>query len=163
VEPVLIAIVIAILAGVVLLVIEYRTKWFAKSLSARDRESPTEVRDTPPTSSRGYREHPSPREVIEEIEKLPPFQRETAEEHYTGLRVKWRTAYLDVLRKEGNRATLVMRDESHVYPAIVCEIDTSEYPEARTAKSGHKVWVSGEIARVDGHTIYLSSSTAVFD
>lgn len=135
---------ISILVGLILLFVEHRTKWFAKFSSARDHEPAITSSNTSHFSSSEYRERPYPRDIIEEINKLPPLQRESSANGYIGLKVRWRATYHTAFgTKAKNSVILMMKDANNHYPWINSEIDFSntqrQKPQSKGTKCGSQV------------------------
>lgn len=145
-------IIIGIVIGIVLLFIEYRTKWFARSL-----KSSSEKR-----LSAGFKKSLSPMEIVEEIKKQPLLRKEIAGESYVGLKVEWQLTLWALHTVDANTVRLMMFCSKR-YPWVYCTVNVLEHPEVKIAKEGAGVWVAGEISKVEGHDITLIDCTIEFN
>ena len=145
----LITLAIALVAGVILLVLEHRSPWFA-----RFQES---VRRKVVLPEGEYRIHPTPDEIVGEIANLPVFQQKAAGQNYTRLHVRWPATFYSIIPHQGNVGFLVMLRYLGGYPWVYCNhVDIQKYPEFKIMKEQERLWVAGEISGVDGNTIILS-------
>jgi len=102
-----------------------------------------------------------PDEIIKEMDKIPPLQRDKLKESYNGLRVEWKTKFLIAnLSKNGN-VHLMLLDRGN-YPWICCDVKINDYPELKVVKEGAVIWISGEIIEVDGNKITVKPSSLRF-
>ncbi len=109
------------------------------------------------TSENKYRERPYPNEIINEIDELPIFQKETACNNYIGLRVRWQTSLFTIRKVRENFFELMMKDRGN-YPWIYCTVNILEYPELKIIKEGHSIWIDGEISTIYNNDIHLINS-----
>lgn len=101
---------------------------------------------------------PTPREIVEEIDKLPPYQRLNAGDNYKELRVSWPVEFRSINAREKNLHVLNTRFKIGNMPigVLVCaEIKISDYPELKTMYEGTKLVIVGQIDGVDGWLITL--------
>jgi hypothetical protein len=112
-----------------------------------------------------YREHPSPTEIKNEIEVQPLLQQKNTGDSFVGLKVQWQLilASIDTSYSDPNMITLVLWEESSLFPDVKCDIDIREYPESNRAKQGDGVFVKGEISKAEKYHIELINCTVEFD
>lgn len=129
---------VGLVIGIIVLIIEYRTKWFSR-LRRNDEL------DVGPE----YREKPEPNQIMAEIKALPPVQSEKASKNYEGLLVKWRVTYSFVTTRDWDGTTDLYFKYGSSHVQIVCNVDLEQYPIMKTLKQGHKMRVAGTIERVE--------------
>jgi hypothetical protein len=142
-----------VLIGIILLILAYRTKWFARFRSANG-EDFDEV-------GPAYREHPDPAEIMHELDTLPPAQRASVLHHYAGLPVKWHVILHSARPSPGGNVALYLtyQHRRHLV-GIVCSADLKQYPALKMLKQGHKLWLAGKIESVsDYQSILLAPGT----
>ena len=164
------AIVVPLVLGLVLLILEYRTKWFARSLQSR-KDKDSSLGQSSDSLVVGVPESDpgtisvSPSEIVGELERLPPYQRPKAADYYRGLRVEWKVA-LQSISLTGRKGTVLViaTTENEIRgPWLTFKVNILKYPELRIAKKGKEFWVAGQISEVGGLTIQLSSCVLRFD
>jgi hypothetical protein len=94
-----------------------------------------------------YKTNPSPMDIVENVRKLPPAQRENAERSYIGLKVAWSLKF--------NGFTLT--NYGFLYPYIYCEVPIKDYPQLNIYHENRVIWLKGEIESVSGHTMNLGN------
>jgi hypothetical protein len=149
-----IAIVIAVIIGLWQIYLARKQIQHSRSLIVNIEQKETTALSEVANDANKYVNRPYPIEIIEQINKLPLIQKRDAEKSYVGLRVNWETTLSDLYPHEPGIYRLALQDRGR-YPWIFCNIDISKYPEIKIALAGQKLWVRGEIAEVDGHTIHL--------
>lgn len=108
----------------------------------------------------GYRLNPSPEEIFEDIESRPPFQRNEAERHYQGLKVKrWSVALKSVFEPHDGKCQIHLRPRSNGR-IVSCLVDIHRYPEVKIADEKTRLWVSGRIKYVDWESCEIALSDA---
>ena len=144
---------VGLVIGIIILIIEYRTKWF--SGFRRNDEF-----DVGPE----YRETPSPSQITAELKALPSTERENAKRNYEGLLVKWCVVYeiADTLDKTaithiGCYDTTVILSRA----GIICPVDVNQYPRMKTLKKGSKIWLAGKIEKVMPNDVILLAPGAI--
>ena len=90
----------------------------------------------------------TPREILEEIERLPPFQQKDVLKHYVDLDVDWKMKLSSATAREGNAVYLFFAFEGYTAFAT-CTVSLLEYPELRVIKAGEKFSIRGKIELVD--------------
>jgi len=92
-------------------------------------------------------------DIVQTIEKLPPYQREEAAKNYVGLPISWETTFVSLsISQDIARLFLNINDR---YPWITCSVKLNEYPELKVANSGTRIRLTGSIKYVRGHDIEL--------
>jgi hypothetical protein len=165
---------IALGVGVVLLILEYRTRWFAKrdsdhatqqSLKTLPEQASLKTQPdietiTPTPAGRvEYRETPDPKEIMNSYNDAAPFQRVSVGQSYIGIRVRWNVTFHTLHPLANDQFQVMMLNSGSSYPWIYCTIVIADYPELKVLRVGHKMQVSGEIYNVRGNEIFLKEST----
>jgi hypothetical protein len=130
----------------------------------------TEVNNANVTSvSFEYKEHPSPDEIIEEINRTPLYQQDSIKQGFVGIKVRWHTKLIRFTSnpkkkgvKESANLVLVFGENTR---GITCDIEIDKYPEVKILKYQHGIWVMGQISKIEGvmDVIYLSECTIKID
>lgn len=102
-----------------------------------------------------YKTSPSPMEIVENVRKLPPVQRENAEQSYRGLKVAWSLKFNGFTLTRDGYARVTLHYGS-LYPYIYFEVPIKEYPQLNIYHEHRVVWFAGEIESVNGHTMNLT-------
>lgn len=112
-----------------------------------------------------YKEHPSPSEIKDEIEKQPLLQQKNTGDSFIGLKVQWHLKLFSIFtsNSDPNVIKLDLVEGSRLYPGVSCNIDIREHPEIKRAKQGVGVFVKGEISKATGTSIDLINCTVKFD
>ena len=110
-----------------------------------------------------YKSRPLPNEIVNAIDKLPPLLRESAEENYLGLKVKWRTRLRTIYPPEENVVKVMLDTGEMGIALILCRVDITQYPELKIAKTKQKLWIAGEITNIEFNRIYLSNCIVNID
>jgi len=87
----------------------------------------------------------SPGQVIRELDKLPPLQRESAAKSYDGIPVSLEVTLEDAFHDPtmGKPRIIMLHKRNYQISTFV---DLEQYPEFRVMKKGHKFRVEAEIA-----------------
>jgi hypothetical protein len=110
-------------------------------------------------SDNDYIRSPLPSDIVNQIRDLPIGQRDAVKSSYLGLKVQWLTTLKDmhiIQREKITVAHLMLLDQGR-YPWVSCDVELSRYPELNILKEGHRVWVKGEINKIDGNVIKLTN------
>jgi len=178
-QAALITLAIALVAGVILLVLEHRSPWFARfqesvrrkqdslsksvnntaeiSVPISNATAPeTTVNQTVPSASE-YKKHPLPEEIRDQIDQAEGFKEHMAE-RYSGVKVEWLLIFGRLDEIDGNAWLVWMRSQQdYLRPVeVYCHVDFSKYPEFKTLKLKSKVWVTGEISQAYSRLIVLN-------
>ena len=103
-----------------------------------------------------------PEDIIKEIENAPPFQRDDVAKNYENISVNWDVYFESIFDKGNKEIRLMLGANSFGYPWIYCSVNLEEYPEIKVIKTGKRIWITGKIARVRGHEIYLTGCKLKF-
>ena len=98
----------------------------------------------------------SPEKIVKEIEKVPPFQRNTIAEHYIGLKVEWLLTVRNISKWHENNVFIHLSPKGNLTPNIVCIVPASDFPFIKFAREGDKIRVEGEISKCDSFKIDLT-------
>lgn len=112
-----------------------------------------------------YRLNPSPEDIFENIESRPPFQRNEAEKHYEGLKVKrWAVALQSVFESHDGKYQVHLRPRGNG-KTVSCLVDIHRYPEVKIVDEKTRLWISGIIKYVDSDSgeITLSDASLEFE
>jgi hypothetical protein len=109
-------------------------------------------------TSAGYKEHPSPAEIVLALDKLREYQIDSMLENYRDLKIKWHLI-LFFVNVNSEPAHITCKSSKARNTTIMFEVKIADYPELNLVKKGQFVWVSGiisRISRIAGYVIYLS-------
>jgi hypothetical protein len=140
----LLTLVAGIVVVVVGLILEYRTKWFARALeSARGKQDGVDE----------YMAHPTPSEIAVELDRLPVLQQESAAKRFVGRKVDWFVLLREVGNTEKEKGRRVSaRDYSQYAAAVMFDVDLDKYPEFSILGPQHnlrkRLHVKGEISEI---------------
>jgi hypothetical protein len=124
--------------------------------------APTSDAAPPPAAEpRSPSVHPTPRDIIKQLEALPPFQRPAARTAYLGIPVKWHVTLHSVTPLPNGLAHLMLLDRGS-YPWVYCDVSLASYPQVKIAKTGDSLTVSGTIADVEGNAVILATPVLDF-
>jgi hypothetical protein len=97
-----------------------------------------------------YKPNPLPAKMTSIINKSEPFQIAVKAESFIGLKISWLTTFETSHTPNSNGCVkLMLLDRGH-YPWVYCTVNINEYPEIKSAKKHSKIWLAGEIKKVDG-------------
>jgi hypothetical protein len=106
--------------------------------------------------------HPSPQEIWQEIEVVPPYRQDTIRQDYKGLSVRWGVTLWDATNSPDG-VDIFAYPLSANSPAISFTIDASFYPKIKTMQRGQQFVVQGTIADIDTIRIKLDDCHLIFD
>jgi hypothetical protein len=86
----------------------------------------------------------TPIAMLEEVDSLPPFQREQAESHYKGMYVKWELSLSSILSTKDNIASTSFIFNNSI-PRVYVDIDTEKCPLIKIDRKGKKYEIVGKI------------------
>ncbi|MGA2937093.1 MAG: hypothetical protein ABSF52_08350 [Syntrophobacteraceae bacterium] len=100
------------------------------------------------------------RDIIEEIHKASPFQRDTIEKNYCGIKVNLRGTLWSVEKPfgvtKGDRVKVVLHEEGTRFQyGIIFEVSISKYPQFKVARRGEVIGVLGRIVGCSGVGVYV--------
>jgi hypothetical protein len=94
---------------------------------------------------------PTPMQIYEEINKVPPLQGKDVARHYEGIKVDWELIFSSASQKE-NGFVLVLFEISPNRPGPInvgCAVKLSDYKELSIIRPGKKVRVTGAISHIE--------------
>lgn len=104
--------------------------------------------ETPQTSS--YFLKPAASEIIENFASMDSYQLKVESKKLPGLRIAWPVFFYSLKPNEAGTSTLTLDSlENGFGVAIVCDLETSQYPELSELEQGRKFWIAGEVTGVD--------------
>ena len=129
-----------------------------KTEASQSQNSPSqETKDSPKnnSSNKGDPElkmsEPTPLQINEEIEKVPPLQRQDVVRRYEGIKVDWELIFSSA--RQGNKdLAVVILDSSpeKLNPLSVrCVVKLSDHKELSIMRPGKKVRVTGTISNIE--------------
>ncbi len=97
----------------------------------------------------------SPKEISDEIKKLPPLQQREAGRNYQGINISWSLFFLDIFPSYNKKGvyTIHLQDQSGI--SIVCDINIDDYPVLKITKKSQKIDAEGTILNVEDNIIFL--------
>lgn len=104
-----------------------------------------EVQKQPNDTAGELFHEPTPREIMEHLDNLPPFQREDAANHFKGVNVSWTVSISQSEKKPNGNVWLLTLYEKRISPAIVCEVELAKYPELKIINKDQEFKIEGEI------------------
>lgn len=106
---------------------------------------------------------PTPAEIIDVINNLPPLQQTTAAANYKGIKVSWPVYLVGgyTNANNSNLYTIQLQDKS-LGPIITCDVDLASYPQLKIIKKGEVFTIGGEIVSVDSLGIGLNNCNLYF-
>ncbi len=109
-----------------------------------------------------FRSDPTPREIFEKINAAPPYQRETVENSYGGLAVRWRLFLISISQgKVGDLYDLHL-EPSDEFGGVFCEVSISDYPRLKISRRYAPLEVTGFIQKASRMTIELEKAQITF-
>jgi hypothetical protein len=96
------------------------------------------------------------------LDSLPPLQKDSAAEHYKGIKVSWQVNLTSGRNLENGKLRLMMGIKHSIRPWIFCEVDPKQYPLLRVIKETQSFRVDGQIKQVSGSDIELENCQLSF-
>ena len=152
----LLLLLVSIFAGVILLAIEYRTHWFARSVT-RSGKAMSVQKD----GSSTRQVVPSPAQIMSNLDTLAPYQANLAKSAYYGQKVEWKVQFVSVERVSDGK-DLTIFHSSVGGPMVASYANVDQFPDFKLIHEGHKVLVSGTIGDIRGLYIWLTDCTFAF-
>ncbi len=120
------------------------------TLAPSQQQAANGAQRTRQSSGGAYFLKPSAEELLTLIRESGQAQLPRDNQKYVGFRVMWPCYFFQVLKQEGNRATVLLDVSEDGFGAtILTDIDLKLFPEIVNTERGHKVWIAGEIIGVD--------------
>lgn len=98
-----------------------------------------------------------PKEIIEKVSMVPPFQQNSVEASYSEQEISWRLAFNSISQINNSEKWHVMSRNPDGYPWVYFDVDIEEYPQFKTLHQDDELIITGLIERVSGHDINLKS------
>ena len=103
----------------------------------------------PPAGIAGYNLTITARSIMRSIDEQPARTRKDYANSYIGKKVAWEVALESVESSGGGKAKLSFYPKgTSKYPAILCGVLFSDYPQLNQLRQGTAFWVTGEIANI---------------
>jgi len=118
----------------------------------------------PLAKSDTYSTSPRPKEIIDQIDSIPPFQKNNVQKSFEGIKVKWRLKFWDIVDTDNTIAWLQLSGYEDLSNAnIYIHANMREYPKIKTLKRDESLFVVAEIKEItDHHTIWLINAIIRF-
>jgi len=121
--------------------------------------APVPVNPVGPFDAEAFKVRPYPREIINEVEIAPAFQKQWKRDRHVGRKVQWQ-----VLHYETRWAKVAPQDEVLMMPLthkdrhtkVHCELKLEDHPELRAASRGTQFWVAGTVKEVGPDHLVLT-------
>lgn len=117
---------------------------------------------SPPVPAEQTTSDITPQDIIEYLDSLPPLQKDSAAEHYKGIKVSWLVNLRSGHNVKNGKLRLMMGTKGSVRPWIFCEVDPKQYPLLRVIKKNQSFRVDGEIKQVSSGDIDLKNCRLSF-
>jgi hypothetical protein len=104
----------------------------------------------------------TPLDIIDYLDSLPPLQKDSAAEHYKGIKVSWQVYLTSGHALGKGKLRLMMGVKKSIRPWIFCEVDPKQYPLLRVIKKTQSFRVDGKIKQVSGGDIELENCRLSF-
>ena len=160
-NPWVIGIGTAVIAGLVL----YFGFGIGKSKPKHDQiATVTEERNrstSPPVPAEQAPSDITPQDIIKYLDSLPPLQKDSAAEHYKGIKVSWMLNLQDGRTLPDGKFHMMMLSKGE-YPWVYCDVDPEQYPILRVINKTQLFTVEGEIEAAQKGTIELKNCQLFF-
>lgn len=93
-------------------------------------------------------------EIMQTLDRTPPYQRNDAAKNYIGLKVFWLVEFRSINTSLDGMQLIAMPPNNPI-AGILCPIDIERYPQFKTMKSGKNLTIEGIIAEVTYSNISL--------
>jgi hypothetical protein len=117
---------------------------------------PSKLKSQASNESNEYYEHPTAKEIDDQISILPPFQQVGAEKNYIGLRIKWKVRVSLIFPGIGNAASISCNDTSGYFRYINIKVSLSEYPRFKSMSEKEAFWIYGEISGMEASGFHVN-------
>src|SRR6266404_159991 len=114
------------------------------------------TRTDEPNATSPKMSEPTPRQIMAELDKVPPLQQEDVGRHYQDIKVDWELVFSYASPRD-NGYVLVLLDtaENSGILGVRCAVKLSEYRELGVINRGKRMRVTGRIGRVESGVIDL--------
>ncbi|MCK9437141.1 MAG: hypothetical protein M0Q12_08045 [Synergistaceae bacterium] len=99
-----------------------------------------------------------PIDIIDAVQKAPPFHQKSIEESYIGQKVNWVVDFISIRSDDNNKYHIISRYKKS-YPWIYFDVDIECYPIFKIANKDDEFCITGKIIEVSGHDIRLDVSS----
>lgn len=91
----------------------------------------------------------TPKELMDNLNDLPPFQWEHATSYYKGQKVSWTAKFVAISKNyQGNYRLQLQYSEGFFNVGIFCVTDIETYPELKIAPRNQEIRIEGEISDI---------------
>lgn len=157
-KAVLFALALAVIAAAVVVVLPIIRQ---SQESVPTPESPPPESPPPESPQTWQCSHPSPQEISQSIDALPPYLQETARQNYKGLSVTWGVTLFSARDSpDGVRIHAIPSGQNGL--SVMFTVDASLYPEIKTMPRGQEFVVQGTITEVSSLWIKLGDCHLIF-
>ena len=85
-----------------------------------------------------------PKDIVQYLRSLPPFQKESAGKNYEGIKVAWEVNLQYTTQISKGNQLLIMFHKGKP-PSVSCVVDVGHYPELKIIKQDQDFIIEGEI------------------
>jgi len=161
-NPWVIGIGTAVIAGLILRFVfgvgKSKPKHYQISTATEDKNPSA----SPPVPTEQAAGDITPQDIMNYLDGLPPLQKDSAAQHYKGIKVSWLVNLRNGYNLENGKLRLIMGTKGKLFPWIFCDVDPEQYPLLRVIKETQPFRVDGEIKQVSGHDIDLKNCRLSF-
>lgn len=101
-----------------------------------------------------YNTYPSYPDIIDDIEKVKPFDKEHRLKSYIGLKVQWKCAFSS-FSEDDNFYRIRVHTEKPLYSAYLNIDKSKDVSKLKVLDEHHPLWICGEISKINGVNIEL--------
>jgi len=99
------------------------------------------------------------KEIIDEIQNMPPFQQASAGKNYNGIKVQWEGRLWNVEKSHRSNKNIVRVDikphPNDLHYTIFLYVDIEKFPELKVAKRDYTIKVKGKIIDCSSAGMYV--------
>jgi len=117
---------------------------------------------SPPVPAEQATSDITPQDIIKYLDSLPPLQKDSAAQHYKGIKVSWLVNLQSGHKLANGKLRLMMTTKGSLRPWIFCEADPEQYPLLRVIKETQSFRVDGKIKQISFSDIELKNCRLSF-
>ncbi len=92
---------------------------------------------------------PNPKQIMDQLDAVPPLQRDQVAANYKGIPVKWNVNLYSTSTTHSGQTVVFVRYKNRRVPVISFAIDLETYPQLKVLLPKHPIVVEGEIGSID--------------
>lgn len=101
----------------------------------------------------------SPKQILEEVKRVPPLQRKAVIGRFAGMRVTWDLLYAHGAIRDGGKVYLGFKAKLSDYEGVACKVREADCVDLLHANPGAKVRVTGTVEDVAMGDVHLEDVT----